>query len=63
MPPLTVGTSGATPSPVSVTISLPVTSWFQSGATTLDPANAAQRAQIETNVRAAFHAPEASSSD
>jgi hypothetical protein len=57
-PPLVVATVGKPPSPVSVTIALPVASWFLSGSTPLDPTNAAQRAQIEANVRAAFQSSE-----
>lgn len=36
---------------VAVTITLPVASWFTSNGTALDPADPAQRAQIEANAR------------
>jgi hypothetical protein len=57
-PPLDVAAGATPPAPVSVTIALPVTSWFLSGSTPLDPGIPAQRAQIDANVRAALSAPE-----
>lgn len=52
-PPVVVaGTTS--PSTVSVTITLPIASWFQSATGPLDPADPAQRAQIEANARASF---------
>jgi hypothetical protein len=56
-PPLDVSASSG-PATVDVTVTLPVASWFTANGTTLDPANPAQRAQIEANVRAAFQPSE-----
>jgi hypothetical protein len=53
-PPLVVGTTA--PATIPVTITLPVASWFSSGA--LDPAVPAQLAQIQANIRSAFSGPE-----
>lgn len=60
--PLVVG-SGGTPASVQVTISLPVASWFVGGSGTLDPNDAAQRAQIEVNARKSFSAFEKSAGE
>lgn len=58
-PPVSVTASG-TPTALPVTITLPVAAWFQSNGVALDPADAAQRAQIEANARAAFQPLESS---
>jgi hypothetical protein len=52
-PPADVSATGG-PGTVEAIILLPVESWFTANGTTLDPANPAQRALIEANVRAAF---------
>lgn len=55
-PPVTV--SGIPGAPLVATISLPVASWFSANGVSLNPANPAQLAQIETNVRSYFSVPE-----
>jgi hypothetical protein len=50
--------AGASSGSIQVTITLPVASWFTSNGAALDPANTAQRAQIEANARASFQALE-----
>lgn len=58
-PPVDVTTASAG-SPVSVTITLPVSAWFTGpNGVALDPTNPAARAQIEANVRATLQAGEA----
>ena len=52
-PAVDLATTGG-PATVDVTITLPVESWFTANGTALDPANPAQRALIDANVRAAF---------
>jgi hypothetical protein len=59
-PPVDVPAGGPS-GPIQVTITLPVAAWFTSNGTALDPANSAQRAQIETNARASFQPLEAES--
>jgi hypothetical protein len=49
-PPVDV-TEGAPPTTASVTITLPISSWFESNGVALDPNDPAQRAQIEANAR------------
>ena len=49
--------TSSSPASIPVTITLPVASWFVSGGTALDPTVAAERAQIEANIRAAFSGP------
>lgn len=61
IPPMDVAT-GAMSSTASVTIRLPVDSWFVSNGVALDPAKAADRASIESNIRASFAATEAEAS-
>ena len=56
-PPVTV--SGTQTAPLAATLTLPVASWFTANGVALDPANASQLAQIETNIRSYFSAPEA----
>ena len=58
-PPVDVPAGGV--STISVTITLPVATWFTSNGTALDPANAAQRAQIEANARVSFQPLESES--
>ncbi|MEO8089536.1 MAG: hypothetical protein ABI703_04495 [Gemmatimonadales bacterium] len=53
-PPVEV-TAGGTPTPVSVTITLPVRDWFVSNGVALDPNDAAQRKQIESNAKLSVH--------
>lgn len=60
-PPVDVPAGGPA-APIQVTITLPVASWFTSNGTALDPADPAQRAQIEANARASFQALESASS-
>ncbi len=52
-PPVDV-TDAATPGTISVTVTLPVASWFMANGTPLDPNDPAQRAQIEQNARSAL---------
>ena len=52
-PPVDV-TDAGTPGTVSVTVTLPVSSWFTANGTPLDPNDPAQRAQIEQNARSAL---------
>jgi hypothetical protein len=56
-PPVVV-TNTSTPSTITVTATLPVTSWFTSNGVSLDPAVAAQRAVIEANIRRSFQSVE-----
>jgi hypothetical protein len=58
--PVVVGTGGA-PAVVAVSITLPVSIWFNGSSGLLDPANPAQRAEIEANARLSFTPPEGSS--
>ncbi|HXM39316.1 MAG TPA: hypothetical protein VN908_11745 [Gemmatimonadales bacterium] len=58
-PPVDVPAGGV--STISVTITLPIATWFTSNGTALDPANAAQRAQIEANARVSFQPLESES--
>ena len=58
--PVVVG-AGGTPATVAVSITLPVSSWFNGASGMLDPANPAQRTEIEANARKSFAAPEAGS--
>lgn len=53
--------AGGLSGPIQVTITLPVASWFTSNGAALDPADPAQRAQIEANARASFQALESAS--
>lgn len=53
-PPVQV--AGGSSAPVTVTVALPVTAWFTSGAGLLDPAVPVQRTQILANIQAAFSA-------
>jgi hypothetical protein len=59
-PPVDVPAGGLA-GPINVTITLPVAAWFTSNGTALDPADPAQRAQIEANARASFQALESES--
>jgi hypothetical protein len=52
-PPVDV-TDAATPGTISVTVTLPVASWFMANGTPLDPNDPSQRAQIEQNARSAL---------
>jgi hypothetical protein len=52
-PPVDV-TDAGTPGTMSVTVTLPVSSWFTANGTALDPNDPAQRAQIEQNARSAL---------
>jgi hypothetical protein len=52
-PPVDV-TDTATPGTISVTVTLPVASWFVANGSPLDPNDPAQRAQIEQNARSAL---------
>jgi hypothetical protein len=52
-PPVDV-TDAGTAGTLSVTVTLPVSSWFTSNGTPLDPNDPAQRAQIEQNARSAL---------
>ncbi len=61
IPPMDIAT-GAMSSTASVTIRLPVDSWFVSNGVALDPAKAGDRASIEANIRASFSATEAEAS-
>jgi hypothetical protein len=60
-PPLEV-TDGTTPATVSVTVTLPVGSWFVSQGVSLDPNDPGQRAQIERNARASLQPTESGES-
>jgi hypothetical protein len=51
--PVDVPASGS-PGPITVTITLPVADWFTANGASLDPNDAAQRAQIEANARRFF---------
>ncbi len=59
-PPLEVPASGASAA-AAITITLPVASWFQSSGSSLNPANATDRATIEANARRSFAPLEAES--
>jgi hypothetical protein len=56
-PPVDV-TEAVTPGSISVTVTLPVGSWFTANGTALDPNDAAERAQIEQNAKSALSPPE-----
>lgn len=56
-PPVDVS-DGATPASISVTITLPVASWFVSNRVPLDPSDPSQRAQIEQNARLSLRSAE-----
>jgi len=45
-----------TAGPINVTLSVDVESWFRSGADLLDPADAQNRSQIESNIQQSFEA-------
>jgi hypothetical protein len=51
-----VAVTSSTPSPIAVTVTLPVTTWFTSNGSPLDPGVPAQRAIIEANIRRSFQA-------
>lgn len=56
--------SAATPTAeTSVTITLPIASWFVENGAALDPGTAAGRAKIEANARAAMQPPESGSGE
>jgi hypothetical protein len=52
-PPVDVTDTG-TPGTISVTVTLPVASWFMANGSPLDPNDPAQQAQIEQNARSAL---------
>lgn len=50
--------AGPAPAPVSITVTLPVASWFHADGGPLDPNDSGQRAQIERNARSTLRPAE-----